>query len=326
MLTTHGDDIYRYKDIKLNFSSNICGDTDLSGLKKYLVGHLDAIASYPEPEAYTLETMIAERERVDRHCVLVTNGATEAIYLLAQFFRRQRSTIAQPTFSEYETACYVSGARIVAEGDIVWICNPNNPTGNVVKRDIMESVIKKHRDKFYILDHAYEDYTTERLISDAEAVEMGNVAVLHSMTKQYGVPGLRLGYVVTTVDIANALRSLKQPWTVNALALVAGKYLIKYGERPDTPSLLTEAQRLNRKLNAIDNVQALPTMTNFMLCTIAKGTAAQLKKYLATKRAILIRDAYDFYGLSPHHFRVAAQRAQDDDQLIEAIRDYVSNL
>jgi len=317
MLTTHGDDTYRYKGIKLNFSSNISTATDLQGLKAHIMANIDKIASYPEPEAYTLERIIAEREGVDKRCVVVTNGATEAIYLLAQIFSGSKSTIAQPTFSEYETACNIYNHEICKHGNIVWICNPNNPTGTVIREDSLKSTL------LYIIDHAYEDYTTEPLLSDKDAVAMGNVIIIHSMTKQYGIPGLRLGYITANVDIAERVRSVKQPWSVNALALTAGEYLSQHGQHPDTRTLLAEAKRLNEQLNTIDGIKALPTKTNFMLCSIDKGSAAKLKEYLAKRHGMLIRDASSFKGLTPHHFRIAAQRLDDDMRLVEAIKEYM---
>lgn len=327
MLTTHGDDTYRYKNIRLNFSSNICNSTDLSGLKTYLAENLDVISSYPEPEAYTLETMIAERIGVDRSCVLVTNGATEAIYLLAQAFRGRKVATALTTFREYEQACRINDAVFNDfPCEVSWECNPNNPTGDVTEKERVLKGLKRNWEIFHIFDHAYEDYTLEPLISDREAVYMGNAAIIHSMTKQYGVPGLRLGYVVTNNDMAERLRAIKQPWSVNALALKAGEYLLIHGKRPDAAALTAEAQRLRDRLNEISKyIMAWPSKTNFMLCDVEKGTAAELKDFLARKYGMLIRDASDFPYLDKSSFRVAVQGRDADDELVEAIRDYDSS-
>lgn len=320
MITTHGDDTYRYDGIETNFSSNISAMADLSGLKAHLAVKLHTIGSYPEPEAWTLERMIAEREGVDASCVVVTNGATEAIYLLAQIFKGERSTIAEPTFSEYRAACRAFGHTIDGDGHVRWLCNPNNPTGTVVKEGNFAS------DAFHIVDHAYEDYTTMPLMGDGEAVERGNMAIIHSMTKRYGVPGLRLGYIVTNASTAERIRQVKQPWSVNSLAIAAGEYLVANGQRPNAKAMLAEAQRLAAMLNSVEGISVAPTQTNFMLATIAHGTAAQLKDYLATQHHILIRDASDFVGLSQRHFRIAAQSHEKNVGLVEAIRQYINNV
>ena len=140
MLQGHGDDIYRYKDIRINFSSNIYSHADLSELETHLREMVGMIRNYPEPEPFSLEAVIAHKHDIPADCVLVTSGATEAIYLIAQTFSLQKesytASILHPTFSEYEDACRMFGipplsAYDAAAHSILWLCNPNNPTGTV---------------------------------------------------------------------------------------------------------------------------------------------------------------------------------------------------
>lgn len=325
MRTEHGDDIYKYEQIELNFSSNICTDINLTGLNAYLSCRLDHIKNYPEPDAGSLARMLAEQAGIRTENIVVTNGATEAIYLLAQATEGCRSTISPTTFSEYRNACLVNHHNLTDNGDVIWLCNPNNPTGTVLSHRVITTEITRHPDKLFILDHSYEDYTLETQIEDKEALALGNVAVIHSMTKRYGIPGLRLGYVVAGDKLSDNIRRIKQPWSVNSLAILAGKYLIAKGKHADTKKLLDEAQRLNNELNQIKGITALPTQTNFMLATTGKGTAGDLKRCLAEKHRMLIRDASNFPGLSPAHFRVAAQGRTADDKLIEAIKSYMKH-
>ena len=112
MIFGHGDDTYRYGDkVKMNFSSNIYQKADLSGLEEYLSQHLDAIRHYPAPIAQELEEMIANKLEIPANMVMVTNGANEAIYLIAQLYRGWASVIPQPTYHEYEDACKMFGHR-----------------------------------------------------------------------------------------------------------------------------------------------------------------------------------------------------------------------
>lgn len=323
MIQGHGDDLYLYPEgeVKINFSSNIPAHADLSDLKQYLASQLDCIGSYPEPEPYALERLIAEKEGIDPQCVSVTNGATEAIYLLAQAFRGNKSTIIQPTFSEYAAACRIHRHKIGERGDIVWLCNPNNPTGRVMDRDELAALVA-NPDVLYIIDQAYEDYTSEPLLTDGEAVALQNVALIHSMTKQYCVPGLRLGYVVAEAPICDRIREVRQPWSVNALAIKAGMYLVTHRHPASPTDLLQRAQRLWQGLNAIEGVEMMPTLTHFMLGSVSKGTALQMKLWLIAHHGILIRDASNFEGLSPRHFRVAAQSEEENDRLVAAVKEY----
>ncbi|MBR6946366.1 MAG: threonine-phosphate decarboxylase, partial [Muribaculaceae bacterium] len=103
MIEGHGDDLYRYKNIKMNFSSNIYNGTDLSALEAFLSSRLGVVRSYPEPSAASLERMIASESGISPNEVLVTSGAVDAIYLIAQAYRHAGTCrILQPTFREYE--------------------------------------------------------------------------------------------------------------------------------------------------------------------------------------------------------------------------------
>ena len=320
MINGHGDDAFRYNGISHNFSSNIFSHPDLSELKGFLSTRLDVIGSYPEPEPKSLEQRIACRLGIDAGCVLVTNGATDAIYLIAEAAAKKLRLFetSEPTFREYADACRLQGMK-GGTGELAWLCNPNNPTGHVVPK---QEVLQRAADyRHFVLDQSYENYTMEPLLTAREAVEAGNILQLHSLTKTYCVPGLRIGFVVGAQHLINELRQRLRPWSVNALAIEAAKWLIDRDIHilPDLPSYLAEAQRLRSALNAIPGISAEPTQTNFMLCRIESKTASELKEQLATHHGILIRDASNFEGLSAHHFRIAAQTKEEDDLLLQVI-------
>ena len=323
MIEGHGDDLYRYNNIKMNFSSNIYNGTDLSALEAYLRSRLDVVRSYPEPSAASLEQMIARECGISPDEVLVTSGAVDAIYLIAQVYRHEGSCrIVQPTFREYEDACRVFGYQELEDGALCWLCNPNNPTGDVLAAEDVLALAERHR--LLIVDQSYEDYTMAPLLNPADVVSRDDIILLHSMTKRYAVPGLRLGYVTASAQVINRLREQYRPWAINALSLEAGKWLVEQGKTaiPDLASYLAETQRLRSMLNGIDGIETLDTQTNFFLCTIRQATTAQLKENLAREHGILIRDASNFTGLTPHHFRIATQSPAENDALVAAIRNY----
>ena len=324
MIEGHGDDLYKYPDIKMNFSSNIYNGTDLSALKAYLCTRMDVVRSYPEPSAASLESMIALDYGISPDEVLVTSGAVDAIYLIAQAYRELgTSHVLQPTFREYEDACHVFDYQEREDGALCWLCNPNNPTGSVLTNGAVFELADHHR--LLVVDQSYEDYTLEHLLEPAEAVKHDNLILLHSMTKRYAVPGLRLGYVTASATIIRCLREQYRPWAVNALSLEAGKWLVSRGVSaiPNLPGYLAETERLRLLLNGIDGIEAQETMTNFFLCTIQQATAHELKEYLAHEHGILIRDASNFTGLTTHHFRIAAQSSGENDALVAAIRQFI---
>jgi len=323
MIEGHGDDLYRYNNIKMNFSSNIFAGTDLSELEDYLCTRLDVVRSYPEPSAASLEEMIASECGINPDEVLVTSGAVDAIYLIAQVYRNEGTCrIMQPTFREYEDACRVFGYQEREDGALCWLCNPNNPTGDVMATAEVLALAERHR--LLIVDQSYEDYTMASLLQPADVVGSDNIILLHSMTKRYAVPGLRLGYVTASAQVISRLREQYRPWAINALSLEAGKWLVQRGKTaiPDLSTYLAETQRLRTMLNEIEGIEAQQTQTNFFLCTIQQATAAELKEYLAREHGILIRDASNFTGLTPHHFRIATQSRAENDALVTAIKNY----
>ena len=331
MITGHGDDIHGYEGVRMNFSSNIYAHADITPLVEHLRGEMGKICNYPEPEALTLEAKIAGKEGVEAECVIVTNGATDGIYLAAEACRNlgiSHHHIIQPTFAEYEDACRNAGLLIQADADedtdAVWICNPNNPTGECIDTEGMLMLAKEYGT--LIIDQSYENITLCRMMTAREAVDAGNIIQIHSMTKTCAIPGLRLGYIVTSHRYAKAIRKCLHPWSVNALAISAGHYILDNDFKAvrDIDEYLSEAQRLRNELDAIEGVSVMPTDTNFMLCELSVGTAAELKDWLAKNHGILIRDASNFRTLTARHFRIAAQSKEENITLINAIRQWTS--
>lgn len=359
MIEGHGDDSYKYtRPITANFSSNVYSKVDLSALKAHLCSCINGVASsqpaspnsliptsgslssYPEPEPYTLEARLAARHRLPAGAVCVTNGATEAIYLIAQTFRGTNTAILQPTFSEYADACRMHGHRVTslyqlpAEKDnfllpeevrMLWLCNPNNPTGSVVDKAYMTELVKRNPQVCFVIDQSYEYFTLRPLFSPAEAAAFPNLLLLHSMTKRYAVPGLRLGYVTGPSNLLHRLRTNRMPWSVNQLAIEAGLHLLEHDvPNPlDVSAYLQETSRLCIALEALGGLEVWPTETHFMLIRLRIGKAASLKDFLAREHGILIRDASNFDGLDEHFFRIAAQTREENDHLVRAIAKWM---
>ena len=337
MIVGHGDDLWKFEHpVRVNFSSNVFSRVDLNGLKQHLAKRFDVISNYPEPEPYSLEAAIAHQLEIPEDAVCVTAGATEAIYLIAHAWRGSRSAIVQPTFSEYGDACRLYGHKTdsvsnfihfwdTAKYDTVWLCNPNNPTGSVASKQVIEQIVLRNPETVFIQDQSYGFFTSEPLMSASEALAAGNVLQLHSMTKRYAMPGLRLGYIIGNPELLKKVRNVRMPWSVNAFALEAGLWLTAHPDCApiDKQALLEEAQRLRNELNAIAGIEVEPTRTHFMLCKIRRATAANLKQWLMEHHGLLIRDASNFEGLGPSHFRIAAQMPEEDDLLVAAIKEFV---
>ena len=187
MIEGHGDDSYRYDHpIVMNFSSNIYSHADLSGLYAHLHDRMGVIGNYPEPEAHTLENKLADIQHIDKDSVLVTSGATEAIYLIAHAYNGQHAQVLQPTFSEYADACVMNGCKVSAlyqlpterehfrlENGVgmLWLCNPNNPTGNLVDKRYLQSLVEANPQVLFVIDQSYEWFTQAPLFAASQSHE-----------------------------------------------------------------------------------------------------------------------------------------------------------
>ena len=339
MIFGHGDDAYRYGgQIKADFSSNIYFGADLTDLQAHLASRFGIVVHYPEPEAVSLEKILADKLGVPENAIMVTSGATEAIYLIAQLYSGWASVIPQPTFTEYEDACKLYNhllsynaddeLEVLPEDRIYWLCNPNNPTGNVVNKHLINHIIRQNPRYLYVVDQSYKDYTLSPMIEPRDMTDCYNVMLVHSLSKKYCIPGLRLGYIFSSPIIIDRLRQIRQPWTVNAIAIEAGKYLLERDPQmiPDLPAYLEEAQRLRRELSAIDGLLVMDTAAHFMLVNIDRSNTQNLKQWLIDQYGILIRDASNFRSLDNHCFRVTARTPEENDLLVTAIKAYLQSL
>lgn len=334
MIQGHGDDIHHYAGrIVANFSSNIRSRQDMPDLHAYLAARLPLIHSYPEPEAESLRALLAGKLGIEEACCCVTNGATEAIYLIAKAFEGSRTAIVVPTFSEYEDACRIHQHTLSfydkpeeinhSSMDLVWICNPNNPTGRVYDIDLLKDMVERNPQTCFVFDQSYGHFTHKEVWDIPKATGYRNLILLHSMTKQYAIPGLRLGYLTAHRDNIANINRYRMPWSVNVLAAEAGKYLLENKAKQPESTCLKEAKRLQQALQEIEGLTVYPTDTHFFLCRLKDRKAAALKEYLIEAQGLLIRDAANFRGLDSSYFRIAAQSKEDNNLLIKAIREWI---
>jgi threonine-phosphate decarboxylase len=337
MITGHGDDAYLYDtNIAANFSSNVYYKGFPEGLKAHLILAIDKINSYPEANADSLQRYLANYHRLSIDQLLITNGATEAFYLIAQSLRTRSVTIVIPSFAEYEDACHTAGmtpeffdwdqlnATTRFTTDIVFLGNPNNPTGSIFKKEVLQLILKLNTQTTFVIDEAYVDFTTEDISMLSELAKFSNLIIVRSLTKAYAIPGLRLGYIISNSNTIRNILACKMPWSVNTMAIAAGQYIINNQLNQALPlkQLLDDTQQFIQQLSENTHIKITPTSTNFFLCETNKGTAASLKSFLVDKYGLLIRDAGNFRGLTNRHFRIATQAPAQNELLVKAINQF----
>lgn len=338
MLCGHGDDGYRHATVvRANFSSNVRPGGPPASLREHLAGCIERIGVYPEAAAETLTARIARANGVEPENVLVTPGSTAGIYLVAQAFRARRSCVVIPTFAEYEDACVVHEHRIefvrweefaagvLPEAALVWLCNPNNPTGAVLARAALLALVAARPETLFVIDLAYAAFCEEPPLTAQDSRTHPNLMLLHSFTKRFGIPGLRLGFVTAAAETIGHLRRFQPPWAVGALELAAGEFLGAVGENEPAwrPGHLDAARELQQALAAIDGIEVAPSSTGFFLVKLRGRTGAELKAHLLREHGLLVRDAGNFRGLDRHWVRIATQRPEENQHLVEAIRRWM---
>ena len=329
---SHGDDGYRFNtSIVADFSSNVWMGGTPDGLLAHLTGKLSLIGNYPQLHAESLTEAYAIQHGVDSSQVLVTNGTAEAIFLVARHFQLQNSTIVIPTFSEYEHACtlYQHMLGFVSVDDIpsiertqpglFWWCHPNNPTGHCFDGWQVEQLVGANPQTVFVIDEAYVDLCAQKG-SLADVVNRHhNLLVLRSMTKHHTIPGLRLGYLLGDAALVQDIAAFQPPWSVNALAIEAGHYLLAHRTTIDVGSWLEKARLLRETLVAVTGWKAMPSSTAYFMME-APMPATLLKQILVERYGILIRDASNFRGLGANHFRICAQSDEKNRLLVAALK------
>ena len=298
---------------------------------------------YPDNESLLLREALAALHAVRLEEVLVGNGSVELIWLLAQVYLQPADValIVGPTFGEYEAAVMSRSAepvRFEARAEdtftlrleellelarsvrprVIFLCNPNNPTGQAVGLEDLVGLLDVCDETLLVVDEAYQDLADD-VASAITPRRDARTVVLRSLTKNFGLPGLRLGYLVAMPSVVQALSRARPPWTVNALAQAAGLAVL------DDRSHVEEGRRLARQAKGFLfqglgrlGKSCVPSQTNFWLVQVQD--AAELRTALL-RRGLLVRDCTSF-GL-PGYIRLAARPLWECQRLLEAFESEV---
>ena len=331
MLNGHGYDIYKSNtEIKANFSTNVWYDADTDILRSMLITQIDKIFHYPEPAAESFVREVARFHNLQPQNVIAGNGATELFYLIAHAFEGSKTILPIPSFSEYEDACTLYRHQQIfvpikgfqaGPADLMFICNPNNPNGHVWKLEEIENILQQYPQMTLVVDESFIDFAPTAQPSEPLLASYPNLLVIHSMTKSYAIPGLRLGYMLGNESLIDRIKRFTHPWSVNALAIEIGKFLLQNGKYllPDTGRLFKRKENFVRAFDELPGYSPVPSETSFFLIhTIHKSHV--LKQELLKQFGILIRDASNFRGLDEHYFRVNTLSDEKNQMLLRALR------
>jgi threonine-phosphate decarboxylase len=354
----HGGNIYaavRESGLRLNqvvdFSANINPLGPSSLALRAVARALDTTAHYPDPDCVALRVALAERYQLSPEQLIMGNGSSELIHLLPHALPITRALIVGPTFSEYARAVSLGSGRVIevtakrAEQyrppieevietvqknraiDAVFLCTPNNPTGQAVDVEDIREVIRatSRRKAWLILDETFVDYCEERSIV-AEVTRYSKLVVLRSFTKFYALPALRIGYLAGDVRTVRQIRRRQPPWSVNMLAQVAALSSINDESyvRKSRAIMEVERPRLAKGLASLPGVRVYPSAGNFLLVDLALGYSAREIAGLLRRRGLLVKVCSGTRGLSQQAMRIAVRTPAQNRRLIAALRGLLS--
>lgn len=329
----------------LDFSASI-NPLGVSPTVTEALGNLD-LAVYPDPECRELRRALADRLGLEPERILIGNGATELIHLLARALlgAGAAAAIFTPTFGEFEAACRLQGvapvhiapaeqhtfrwdlpaaARLIAalRPALLFLCNPNNPTGTYLGPDSLEAIAAALGDTgLLVLDEAYAPFVEQRWDA-TRLLRRRNVVLLRSMTKDHALTGLRLGYLLGPLAVVRQVRRWQHSWSVNAAAQAAGiAALADCGHVARGRRAVREGRRfLAQELGRL-GLQCSEAAANFLLVRV--GAAAALRRRLLREHRVCVRDCASF-GL-PEHVRIGVRRMADCRRLAGALREVLGS-
>ncbi len=313
------------------------------------------LTAYPDPHCLALTEVIAEHhsgEGLSAANVIVGNGSTEIIHLLTRAWIgsppagcARSALLLTPTYGEYDGAVRISGGEVTtltatrcSEGfswdaaavaaaiadqrpALTFVCNPNNPTGVLMAQEQLAAIADAAADAggLLVVDEAYINLSERREDADviALAARHGSIIALRSMTKDYALTALRLGYAVASAPVIARLAALQPDWSVNGLAQAAGLVAIAddaYLERA-REAVAASRDCVVDRLTAL-GIRCYPTEANFVLAQV--GDAGRLRDALA-RRGLFVRDCTSF-GL-PDCIRIGLRPVEDCERLADAIAD-----
>lgn len=336
----HGGDVYRHPDV-IDFSSNMNPLGTPGEVIRAARESMLCIANYPDVRCERLIRALGEAEQVPENWLICGNGAAELIFALAFALRPKKALLPAPTFAEYEQALRAAGSEVcfyelshenhleadksLAEmirrekPEMVFLCNPNNPTGLLVPQDVMEEVrsVCRREHVFLVMDECFLDFVEDgEELSQKKYLSDRNIFILRAFTKRYAMAGLRLGYgICADESVLEKMREAMQPWSVSIPAQAAGEAALGEKEyvRRSMRIVRTEREYLRGVLQK-SGFKVYDSRANYLFFRAPAGLREAL-----LKRGIMIRSCANYRNLGEEYYRIAVRKHEDNVKLQAAL-------
>lgn len=333
--------------VRLDYSSSINPlGTPKKAIAAVKMSANSLVQTYPDPECRELKKSLSRYLGIDSEWFTLGNGAIEIIYWFAHTTTsvRGRVVIPTPTFCEYEVASQKVGAEVTlvplnnfdldadkiiekARGaDAVFLCNPNNPTGMLATKQIMKIIENIDSSTKILLDECFielADNPEANTMID-QISEFDNLVILRSLTKSFGLAGLRVGYSVCNPTLAKRLSTNKIPWNVNSLAQVAGVAALRERRCLSKARALIKKERrfLHDNIEKLESFHPIRSDSNFFLVHLQGRNSTQFRDRLLKKSGVLVRDCSTFTGMGAQYIRIAIKKHSENVLLLKALEAF----
>lgn len=358
MIHGHGGNIYSAakqlgcspNDIH-DMSSNVNPMGPPPGLLPHLKKSLESIIALPQVDAQEVVKAFSAWHDIDPRGVMAGNGSTQLIYSLPLALNTRKALILGPTYSDYADACrmhHVDYEYLIAPEskrfeidirkfqrrarrfDTVFICNPNNPTGTLVPAVELKSLCRSCSDTFFIIDESYLPFVDDPVTASMLKAGLSNVVILNSMSKIFRIPGLRIGFLITSPVIVQRMSRYGLPWSVNSLAQAAVLYLSSHRDPVETFNKQTrqyierEKKRLTQRLQGSPHIKLFPNHTPFMLAKLLAPPGAEAVCQYLLKHRILVRNTSNFEGLCDAFLRFSLKSPEINTRFTDILLEFFS--
>ena len=329
----------------LDFSANVSPLGLPAGVAAAITAALPMADRYPDPLCRALRTKLAAAEGVDTAQILCGNGAADLIYRLALALRPRRALLPAPTFAEYAAAletvdCDVQRFLLREENDFavtdgfvdaiddstdaVFLCQPNNPTGQLTPPDFVARILQRCTacGALLVLDECFLDFLPDHAQLTAKPLlGSGDLLILKAFTKLYGMAGVRLGYALSAdTALLDAMQHTGQPWAVSSLAQAAGLAALDETAYVEQVRALIAAQRslLASGLRAL-GLRVLDGRANYLLFQGPETLGETLRQ-----KGVVLRSCANYPGLDGSWYRTAVRTAAENEQLLQTLSEVFS--
>lgn len=352
----HGGDLYtimekggRTEGELLDFSANINPLGMPERVRDAAASALSFCDHYPDPKCRALARALAEKERIPQEYLVFGNGAADLIFRIAAALRPQTALVTAPAFSEYENAlksvqCQVLHYALEKEKDfqldeaflacldepldMVFLCNPNNPTGQLIPPDLLERIAEKCEEKeiFLVVDECFIDFVKEPQVCTVKDLlfQCRYLFVLRAFTKNYGMAGLRLGYgMCARPDVLRLMREAGPPWNVSLVAQKAGIQALREDDylQKARDLIFVQREKLRQQLISL-GYWVLEPAANYLFFRLRQmEDPAYVDEFTSDllEDGILIRDCSNYEGIGRGYFRIAVKTEEENQRLVEAL-------